>query len=328
MSTPSLTLACRRSERTAAILDGSIKPPEVALSALEVSDGQKLFSGILTGDYDVGEFSLAELVDHVASDRAEILAIPVFPTRAFRHGFLFCNTRSNIHTPEDLIGKRVGFRQWVETASVWIRGILTDEYQVSPGAAHWYAVTMHHWDSPAEERMHRLGDFNVHWLENLAQNPVESAEVALLDGTIDVLGMVPAPHSLGRDERIRRLFTSHTDIEVNYFRKTRIFPIMHVLVARTALVERHPDLPRILFELFVETKKSYASGTSRAPLVWQGYDSAQERKLFDCDPWEYGVRPNAHVIQKFLSYCSSQGIGKRQLAPHDLFFENTLELTE
>ena len=144
MANSLIKLACRRSERTAAILNGDVKINTIDLLPLEVSDGQKLFSGINSGEYDAGEFSFAELVHNIAHDRTDILGVPVFPTRAFRHGFIFYNTRSPITGPLDLRGKKIGFRQWVETASVWIRGTLLDEYAISPSDATWHTVSMHH----------------------------------------------------------------------------------------------------------------------------------------------------------------------------------------
>lgn len=329
MAKLSIKLACRRSERTAAILDGSVKPSNIDVCAVEMSDGQKLFSGMLNGEYDAAEFSLAELVHNIASNRTEILGIPIFPTRSFRHGFIFYNPHSGIKRPEDLNGKRIGFRQWVETASVWIRGILVDEYKVSPTGTSWYAVTMHHWEKNEEEAVNSSAGFAVHWLERVGKNAVQSAEAALVDGRIDALGMVPAPPRLATgDERIRRLFEPYRDVEVAYFKKTRIFPIMHVLVTRSSLVERYPDLPKMLFELFVDSKRTEDRTSPGLPLVWQDYYSAEERKLFNCDAWTYGLDPNLHVLDKFLMYCHSQGISDRQLVAKDLFFESTWGLTE
>jgi 4,5-dihydroxyphthalate decarboxylase len=329
MAKPSITLACRRSERTVAILDGSVKPSGIDLSALEVNDGQKLFSGMLKGEYDASEFSLAELVHQVSRNGTNILGIPIFPTRAFRHGFIFYNTRSGIKAPEDLNGKKIGFRQWVETASVWIRGILVDEYKVSSSGNMWYSVAMHHWEDSKDGDAISAGRFPVRWIEKRGENPVQIAESALLDGRIDVLGMVPAPSSVAlRDERIRRLFRSYRDDEVAYFKKTRIFPIMHLVVARASVVERCPDLPKILFQLFVDSKRSNANTRSGPGLVWQDWYVAEESKLFDGDPWTYGLAPNEHVLDKFLGYCHSQGISDRRLVPKNLFFENAQSFTE
>lgn len=324
-----ISLACRRSERTAAILDGATNFNGWDLIPHEVSDGQKLFSGMLNGQYDAAEFSLAELVHNIASGRTDILGIPVFPTRSFRHGFIFYNAQSGIGRPDDLNGRRIGCRQWVETASVWIRGTLVDEYEISPTRSRWYAVTTHHWETGRPEKVDSPGGFSVNWLENTHKDPVHSAESALLNGAIDALAMVPAPpaFSVG-DGRICRLFEQYRDIENAYYQKTRIFPIMHVLVTRRPLVEQHPDLPKQLFALFVEAKKKFGKQTLGPPLVWREYYLSEEKKLFDGDPWAYGLHSNAHVLDKFLQYCWSQGIGQQQLTPKELFFESTWDLIQ
>jgi len=322
-----IKLACRRSDRTAAILNGEVKISGIDLLPLGVSDGQKLFSGINTGEYDAGEFSFAELVHNIAQDRTDILGIPVFPTRAFRHGFIFYNTRSPIEGRKDLRGKKIGFRQWIETASVWIRGTLLDEYAISPSDATWHTVSMHHWESGDAEKHNSLGDFQIHWLEKCGRNPGESAEMALLDGRIDVLGTVPAPASL-KDGRVKRLFEFYKDVEMAYFKSTAVFPIMHLVVVRTSLVERFPNLPEKLFKLFVDSKKSYYRAHRELPRVWPNCELSEERELFNGDPWTYGLAANTNVVSKFLTYCHSQGISNRELTPEDLFFQSTFHLKE
>lgn len=333
MGNYNITLACRNYDRTQAILRGLVKVEGIKLKVLEMSSVPEMFSGFFRGEYDVSEFSLAELVYHISRGNDEFVGIPVFPSRVFRHGFVFCAVSSDIQGPEFLQGKRIGFPRLVQTASIWIRGILIGEYKNPPKAMHWYAASLHHWDGGDDRGDIQPRDGSIiHWLERKGRGENEVAELALSEGRIDVLGTTQFPKVFSRgDKEIKRLFPNYQDVEAAYFKKTRILPIMHVLAARKAVVDRHPDLPEKIFELFSKAKRWGREWIRMDPslsLVWKNHYLDEEDKIFGGDPWAYGLKENAHAISQFLSYCYDLGVSKRELNSQDLFAPSTWDLAE
>src|ERR687888_1957592 len=141
-----IRFATRAYDGTLPILRRQLRLSAFDLEITETEDVPGMFAGMFKGQYDVSEMSLGELIYYVSRGKADFIAIPVFPSRMFRHGFVFCRKASGIQKPAELSGKRIGFLRWVQTAGIWMRGMLTDEYGVSPTDSHWYIASMHHWD--------------------------------------------------------------------------------------------------------------------------------------------------------------------------------------
>ena len=328
-----ITLACRNYDRTQAIVRGLVKAEGIELKVLEMNSVPGMFSGFFRGEYDVSEFSLAELVYCASRGNDEFVGIPVFPSRVFRHGFIFCSPSSELRGPQSLQGKKIGFPRLVQTATIWIRGILIGEYGLSPKNIQWYAASVHHWDGGQDigEIQPRDGSV-IHWLERKGNDDNESAELALSEGRIDALGTTQFPTAFsGGDREVKRLFPNYQEVEASYFKKTRIFPIMHVVAARKAVVDRHPDLPGKIFGLFSKAKRWGRKWVRMDPslsLVWKNQYLDEEEETFQGDPWAYGLEKNTHAISQFLSYCHDLGISKRELTPRDLFAPSTWELAE
>ena len=328
-----IRFATRAYDGTLPILRGQLRLSGFDLEITETEDVPGMFAGMFKGQYDVSEMSLGELIYYVSRGKADFIAIPVFPSRMFRHGFVFCRKASGIQKPAELSGKRIGFLRWVQTAGIWMRGMLTDEYGVSPTDSHWYIASMHHWDDadPGAAVEPRDGSV-IHWIQNEGKNTSERACRALLDGEVDALGITESQLAimLG-NPRVKRLFENSREVEASYFRNTRILPIMHVLALRRELADKHPELPEQLFRLFSESKR-WAQRWRRAipSLVeaWPNYYLDEERKIFETDPWAYGLEANRHVLEKFLAYCYAQGISARPIPAEELFHSSTLTLVE
>jgi 4,5-dihydroxyphthalate decarboxylase len=277
--------------------------------------------------------SLGELIYYTSRDKADFIAIPVFPSRMFRHGFIFCRKSAGINHPADLNGKKIGFLRWVQTAAIWMRGMLIDECGVSAKDREWYVASMHHWDDhdPGATVEPRDGSV-IRMIENSGKNTSERACRALFEGQVDALGITESqlPTLLNNDS-VRRLFENPREVEANYFRKTKILPIMHVLALQKSLADRFPELPEKLFRLYCDAKR-WAQRWRRAipSLVeaWPNHYLAEEQKLFTVDPWAYGLEANRHVLDTFLGYCHAQGITARRIAPEEIFHPNTLKLVE
>jgi 4,5-dihydroxyphthalate decarboxylase len=335
MADDSVTLACRNYDGTNAIIRGALRPRGVNLQVNEVNDVPKMFSGMFNGEYDVSEMSLAEMVYYLTRDRCDFIGIPVFPSRLFRHSFMLCNESSAIRGPQDLTGKRIGGLRWVQTAFIWLRGMLAEEYNFSSKDTHWTVSALHHWhENGSEENIIPRDGSIIKRLTGEGSDEYEMSCRALVDGKIDVL-MTSENRKydlLAGDARVRPLFPDAREAESAYFRKNRIIPIMHVLVIRRSMVERHPELPQKLFELFCQAKRLGREWIRSVPsltMAWKNQYLEEELKIFaGCDPWAYGLKENFAALTKFLSYCDAQGVSARQISPYDLFIPSTWELSE
>ena len=331
--TTTIRLASRTYDGTLPILRGQTQIPGFDLQITETSDVAGMFAGMFKGQYDVGEMSLGELIYYTSRSKADFIGIPVFPSRMFRHGFIFCRRSSGIAKPGDLSGKSVGFLRWVQTAAIWMRGMLVDEYSVSISATRWCIASMHHWDDadPSASVEPRDGSV-IHRIESTGKNASERACRALFDGEVDALGVTESqlPMLLANDA-VRRLFANPREVEASYFRDTRILPIMHVVALRKSLVDQHPELPEKLFRLYSDAKHWAQHWRRTIPSLveaWPNYYLSEEEKIFQTDPWAYGLEANRHVLDKFLGYCYAQGVSAKKTAPDELFDPSTLQLTE
>jgi 4,5-dihydroxyphthalate decarboxylase len=312
---------------------GLVTPAGIDLKVLEMADVSGMFLGMFKGEFDVSEMSLAELVYYVSRGRSDFLGIPVFPLKMFRHGFIFCNTSSGIGGPENLKGKKIGCPRWAHTTGVWVRGILKDEYDLAPEAAYWYSTSLHHWEDDSEKPViEPTGAYRVEPLQGDGQDQGSIVDSALAEGKMDVIVTASLPKSfLRRDGRVKRLFENYKEIEESYYKKTRVVPIMHVLVARRSLADQVPELPARLFELFSQAKESAGRQSRNDPdlnLMWRSHYVQEEQQTFHEDPWAYGLTRNKHALDVFLSYCLEQGLSTRKMNPEDLFFPSTWQLSE
>ncbi|HUK41285.1 MAG TPA: hypothetical protein VLX11_09585 [Candidatus Acidoferrales bacterium] len=330
-----VNLACRNYDGTNAILRGALGLPGVNLRVNEVNDVPRMFSGMFKGEYDVSEMSLAEMIYYLTRDQCDFTAIPVFPSRLFRHGFMLCNASSNIRGPQDLTGKKIGGLRWVQTAFIWLRGMLAEEYHLDPKRVRWYVSALHHWhENGSEENITPPDGAVIERLTGEGSDEYDMTCSALMQGKIDLL-MTSENRKydqLAGDPRVKPLFPAPREAEAAYFRKTGIMPIMHVLVIRRSVAERQPELPRKLFELFCQAKKLGREWIRSIPsltVAWKNQYLEEEKTVFaGRDPWAYGLKENFETLTKFLSYCDAQGISARRISPYDLFIPSTWELSE
>ena len=330
---PKIRLATRAYDGTLPILRRRLGVPGFELDLTETDDVAGMFGGMFKGLYDVSEMSLGELIYYTSRGKADFVGIPVFPSRMFRHGFIFCRKGLTLNSPEELSGKKLGFLRWVQTAAIWMRGMLTDEYGVSPANSFWYVAAMHHWDDadPGAAVEPRDGSV-IRWMGGEGRNTFERASRAIFDGEIDALGVTETQLGamLGSD-KVRRLFENPREVEANYFRKTKILPIMHVLAMRRDVAEKYPELPEKLFGLFSESKRwaqKWRRGMPSLVEAWPNHYLAEERRIFETDPWAYGLEANRHVLDRFFSYCYAQGVSGRNIAAEELFHPSTWSLEE
>src|ERR1043166_2666346 len=212
-----VTLACRNYDGTNALIRGQLRIPNIDLQVKEVNDVPKMFAGMINGEYDVSEMSLAEMIYYMTRDRCDFIGIPVFPSRLFRHSFILGNRSAGIRGPEDLTGKTIGGLRWVQTAFIWLRGMLAEEHNLSPKQTRWYVSALHHWHGHgSEEKISPRDGSVIEILTGEGNDEYEMSCPALTEGKIDVL-MTSENRKydqLARDPRARPLFTDARGVEI------------------------------------------------------------------------------------------------------------------
>lgn len=277
-------------------------------------------------EFDVAEMSLSSYVMSRCADNPPFVAIPVFPSRFFRHSCIYINRNSGIGGPKDLIGKRVGTPEFQMTAGVWIRGILSDEYQVPVTSVEFF--------NGGEEQPGRPEKLKLDLPPEIRLQSIPETKTlsAMLDaGEIDALYTARMPSTFIKGSgSVRRLFEDYPAIEQAYYLKTKIFPIMHTVVIRRDVYEKHPWVAQSLYKAFILAQREVYQDLSQTAalkymLPWLIRHVEDTRALMGEDFWPYGVEPNRHVLNTFLRYSYEQGLSKRHLQPQELFVKESLE---
>ena len=308
-----LTLACGDYEIIRALKEGQVEPDGIDLTVLtEMDSTTRHWRFIRNRDFDMAETSGSSYV--VAKDQGEpVTALPVFLHRRFRHGFVFINTTKGIKSPKDLIGRRVGIKSFLVTAGHWMRGILEHEYGVPHKSLHYFAEL----DEDIEFAM--PADLNITRLPH-----DRSVEKMLAEGELDAVihSSIIKPIAAG-DPRVGRLFPDYRAEEVAFFKKTGIFPIMHVLGVKQEIVDKHPWVPINMFHAFQKAKAIAMARMANpriVPLAWYREAWEEQEQILGPDPWEYGLTErNRHNIETLALYSHEQGLTRRRHTADDLF---------
>jgi 4,5-dihydroxyphthalate decarboxylase len=318
-----LTLACWDYDRTRPLKDGVVRPEGVELNVVN-APVQEIFHRMARfREFDVSEFSCSTYT--VLRGRGEpFIAIPVFPSRVFRHSAIFVNTGAGIKAPADLRGKRVGVEKYHMTAAVWIRGILEDEYGVAPKDVLWY--------EGGEGARVKEVDIQLPPAIRLTPVPGDRSLGDMLDkGELDALigARRPAPFTAG-SPRVRRLFPNFREVERAYYQKTGFFPIMHTVMIREELARENAWLPRSLYQAFLEAKriayqKLAETGVLAYALPGLMAEAEESRALMGDDPFPYGVEKNRKTLETLTRYTFGQGLAPRQLKMEEMFPESLLD---
>jgi 4,5-dihydroxyphthalate decarboxylase len=321
-----LTLACWDYDRTRALIDGSVVPEGIELIYLNQPVEETFFRMLRYREFDCSEMSLSSYVASLGSDNPPFIAIPVFPSRFFRHSCIFVSAKSGIRKAEELKGKRIGVPEYQMTAPVWIRGILSDDYGVK-------ITEVEHLSGGEEEpgREEKLKLDLPSTIRLKAIPPDKTLSRMLAEGELDALVTARAPSTFYKEpNNVRRLFADYVETEKAYYRRTKIFPIMHTVVIRRDVYAKNPWVAQSLYKAFTEAKtKTYAlyNQTAALPAMvpWLIAELEEARREMGEDWWPYGLEPNRAVLETFLRYHNEQGLSKRRVTPDELFARETLE---
>jgi 4,5-dihydroxyphthalate decarboxylase len=310
-----LTLACGDYEIVRALKEGTVSPDGIELTILtDMDSSTRHWRFLRNRDFDVAETSASSYI--VAKDQGfPITAIPVFLHRRFRHGFVFINTGKGIRKPSDLIGKKIGIKSFLVTACHWMRGILEHEYGVPHKSIQWFAELDEDIDfkPPPDLKITRLPH------DKSVETMLEEGELVALIHS-DIIKPI-----LANDPRVARLFPDFKAEEISYFKKTGIFPIMHVLGIKQEIIERHPWVPINLYKAFDKSKDVAMKRMFNpriVPLAWYREAWEEQDAIMGPDPWEYGLTPrNRKTLETLVGYSFEQGLIKRNPPIEELFVD-------
>jgi 4,5-dihydroxyphthalate decarboxylase len=314
-----LTLACGPYDRTLALQDGSLKPDGIELTYVPLQPAEIFWRQLQYREFDVSELSISNYVTLQDAGDNPFVAIPVFPSRAFRHGYIFINTNCGIQQPSDLVGKRGGVPEYSQTAALYIRGMLQHEYGVRPEQIRW--------TQNRTDRIERPLPQNI----QIERAPGQELGDLLERGELDFLITGNNPLSFRRGSpNVARLFPDYKAAEQDYYRRTSIYPIMHCIAIRRDLHEQYPWVALNLYHAFFEAKerayrKLLETGSAKATLAWLQAAIEEERLIFGTDWWPYGVEPNRPTLASLVQFVHEQGLSDRQVPVEELFAPSTLK---
>lgn len=320
-----LTLACADYDRTAALRTGDVPVEGVALNYLTLPVEETFFRMVTNQEFDLSELSLSTYVMTLSSPESPFVALPVFPSKMFRHSGIYVNTDAGIETPADLRGRVVGIPEYQVTAAVWIRGILEEHYDVPVNSVRYMTGGLH--------KPGRVEKFSLSLPADVDVQPIaDDATLSemLISGQIDALysPRTPKPFAEGHP-KVRRLFKNSGEEERKYFNATGIFPIMHVVALRRDVYEANRWVARSLQNAFEQARSKAMDGidetaSSRYMLPWLFEEVERTREAMGTDYWTYGLDSNQKNLATFLRYSYEQGLADRLYEPADLFAPETL----
>jgi 4,5-dihydroxyphthalate decarboxylase len=323
-----LTLACWDYDRTLPLAQGDVRPAGVDLTYLNLPVEETFFRMTRFREFEAAELSLSSYVLSLGGKAAApFVAIPVFPSRAFRHNGVYLHTASGITEPAGLAGRLVGVPEYQLTAAVWIRGILAERHGL-PVASVRYRTGGLHQPGRTDKITHQVPPG-----VDIAPIPAGQTLAGMLAaGSIDALysPRTPRPFAAG-DTRVTRLFPEPRAVEEAYYTDTRIFPIMHVVVLRRDVYQRWPWLARSLYQAFEEARaltvaRMAETAATRYLVPWLYADLERTQQVMGTDFWSYGLTAdNEHTLRTFLRYSHEQGLASRLFEPAELFAPETLD---
>jgi 4,5-dihydroxyphthalate decarboxylase len=305
-----LTIACGRYDRTQALIDARVKPEGVdELTYLALRPGETFWRMLNHEEFDASEMSLSSYTILRSEGDSRFIAIPVFPSRVFRQNALYVRADSPLRGPADLKGKRIGVGDYQMTAAVWTRGFLQHEYGVMPKDVTWViGRPIRAIEPPPGIRLQPLAAGTA--LEEMLER-----------GELDALMTVMIPKTLGGT--LRRLVPDFRQVELAYYRKTRIFPIMHTFVLRRAVYEANPWLAVSLYRAFVRSRDMalrhmYDTDALTVSLPWVIDEIERAREI----PWDYSIEGSRPTLEALVQYLDEQRLTRRRMDVAELFAPN------
>jgi len=317
-----LTFACGPYDRMDSLRTGAVKPEGIDLEFVSIRSPRQIFDkmGGKNPEFDASEFSASEYISQVDRGDCQFVALPVFPSICFRHSYVYMNRRAGIRQPRDLEGKRIGTPLYTQTAAVWLRGILTHEYGVDFSGVQW-----------VQGAMEKVGTHGTPSAPALLKPvkiekapPDKSLSDLLESGDIDASLGSRGPDPLSDYPSVARLFPDYRQVERDYFRRTGICPIMHLVVVKKAVYDKNPWIAESLAKALEESRRLALQdmqypGALRFMLPWLAYDLEEIDEIFGGDPWPYGLENNRATMEALVQYLVEQNFIRTKIPLEKLF---------
>lgn len=298
--------------------DGRVRPEGIDLNILALPVEETFYRQARYREFDASEMSLSSFLLTLDAGEPPFVALPVFPSRMFRHQSIYVNRNNGVSAPADLIGRRVGVPEYQLTAVVWQRGILAEHYGVPVESVRYFTGGM--------EQPGRLEKIRLNLPPQISVTPIgpgQTLSALLAAGDLDAVYAAGEPAGFGALPQIGRLFEDFPATEADYYRTTGIFPIMHVVVVRRSLYEEHPWIARSLTKAFTAALEvAYADLAQRnalkVMLPWLARHLDDTISVLGPRYWDYGLEANRHVLETFSRYSHEQGLASRPRAAQEI----------
>ena len=314
-----LTLAISEYDHVRDLVSGRVKAKGIDLTALVLPIEEIFYRFMVYREWDVSEMAMGKYVSLRSQGDTSLTAIPVFPSRMFRHSSIYVRSDGPVKTPGDLKSRRVGVPEWAQTAAIYSRGLLVHQYGLALGDIAWVQAGVNEPGRTEKVALKLPPGVTV-------EHPAEkSLNGMLLAGELDAVLTAHAPAAFeAGDPRVKRLFADFMPVELAYWRETGIFPIMHCIAIQSRVLEAHPWIAMNLLTAFEAAKRrsvarAFEATASRFPLPWSHERASMAAPLFGNEYWPYGIEPNRATLTAFLTYAHEQGVCHRLLTPEELF---------
>jgi 4,5-dihydroxyphthalate decarboxylase len=321
MAKLSLTFACALYDRMQPLYTGEVQPEGINLNFIAIDQPRPIFDRMSGGqEFDVAEYSSSEFVQRYANKQCPFVALPVFPSRAFRHGFIAVHREAGINRPKDLEGKRVGVPLYTMTAAIFIRGLLQHEYGVDMSKIKWVQGAMNTPNAHGSPTVLPL----LKPVEIEENRSGKSMSDLIEERVVDATLGTSLPEAIRHNPDIQRLFPDYEQLEKDYYKRTRIFPIMHLVAIRKDVYEKYPFVASSLYDAMVRSKeialqKMFNLRALRYMTPWLMRDIDEIYDIFDGDPWPYGVEPNRPTLEALVQYLTDQHLIAKPVPVDELF---------
>jgi 4,5-dihydroxyphthalate decarboxylase len=324
-----ITIAVNDYDRTRHIMTGRVRVEGCEVTFLPLEAEEVFFRAFRDQAFDVSELSFSSYMLQTTRGDCPYIGIPAFVSRMFRHSSIYIRTDRGIRSPADLRGRLIGVPEYQLTALVWVRGILMDEYGIDPSELHFRAG--------GQEQAGRDERTPLKLTNGVDLQPIPQGETLvnmLVEGKLDALFTARAPSCfVNGAPNIDRLFPDYREVEKQYYKKTRLFPIMHLIGIRKSLAEKHPWLPVSVYKAFCEAKALALDevrdvSALNVTLPWVEAETLDTIRLMGKDYWKYGIAENLPEIEALARYSYEQGLATRKLTPEELFHKSTFEISK
>jgi 4,5-dihydroxyphthalate decarboxylase len=270
-------------------------------------------------EFDVSELSFAKFAAQVSRDRTDVIGLPVICSRLFRFSSFYVNRKSGIRSVEDLKGKKVGSPEWAHSAAVYMRGWMHNEMGVKLADVQWYQAGA---NAPGREEKVELDLPKGVFITRVAERSL-SEMLAAQEIDCAIIARPPTCFLEGHPDVVR-LFPDYLEMEEAYYARTKVWPIMHIIAMRRAIVDEHPWVARNLYNAFLESKRRSIErildpAVSRYPVPWLATYARRMRDMFGGDLFPYGIEENRPTWEQMALYTHQQGIAHRHMAPEEFF---------